>query len=296
MKNVVARSISKRQFIGSSGTMLVADVGGRPSSSTVVLLHGGGQTRHSWAATMRALIDAGYRVINFDARGHGESTWSTDGIYSIEARSLDLQTVLANVHGSYALVGASMGGSTALYAASTMQDERIAALILVDIVPNPADEGVQRIKGFMRKHLDGFTSVDEAVDAVAAYNPHRPRPPDPRGLEKNLRRTADGKLKWHWDPKILDLDTDEESKLLMQALDANWGLRPVPTLLIRGAHSDVVVEAGIAELRGKMPNLEVLDVPQAGHMVAGDQNDAFSAGIIDYLQHRLPPSSRLIEP
>src|ERR1700677_1333533 len=180
--------------------MLIADVAGNPANPAVILLHGGGQTRHSWGTTLRALAGAGYHVVNFDARGHGQSAWSSDGAYSVETRSLDLKAVLAHIHTPYALVGASMGGLTALYTISTTFDPRVAALILVDIVPTPSDEGVKRITTFMRRHLDGFTSIHEAIDAVAAYTPNRARRPDPKGIAQNLRRSRDGKLKWHWDP------------------------------------------------------------------------------------------------
>src|ERR1700680_1885101 len=69
---------------------LVADVGGDPKAPPVVLLHGGGQTRHSWGGAMRALIAQGYYVINLDARGHGDSNWARDGNYSLDVLAADL--------------------------------------------------------------------------------------------------------------------------------------------------------------------------------------------------------------
>lgn len=281
-------AFEKKHFKGTDGVVLCADVGGDPAQPTVVLLHGGGQTRHSWGGAMRALLRAGYHVINYDARGHGESTWPADGSYSVIKRALDLQAVLEHVHSPYALVGASMGGATSMYTACTTTDTRRAALILVDIVPNPSPTGVKRILNFMSRHLDGFSSIDEAIEAVAAYNPQRPRPPDPNGIRKNLRPAPNGKLKWHWDPKLLSLDPAVESGTVQAALERIDPKTFLPTLLIRGMHSDIVAEDGIAALREKIPHLEVIDVAQAGHMVAGDRNDAFNNGVIDYLQRHLP--------
>lgn len=279
---------AQQRFVGDGGTDLVADVGGDSAQPTVILLHGGGQTRHSWGGAMGALVHAGYHVVNVDSRGHGESGWSSNGHYSLSVRSRDLQAILKRIQGPYALVGASMGGSTAMYTACTAPSKDIAALILVDIVPNPSAKGIARIKDFMRKHLDGFASVDEAIAAVAAYNPERSRRPDPSGMRKNLREQPDGRFKWHWDPRILTLDATTESAALREALSANSRRHAIPTLLIRGLRSDVVADDGIAELRRQLPALEVFDVPDAGHMVAGDRNDAFIAGILQYLQRHLP--------
>jgi pimeloyl-ACP methyl ester carboxylesterase len=280
--------IATRHFLGTGGIDLTADVAGSPSSPTVILLHGGGQTRHSWGGAMRVLVDAGYYVINLDARGHGDSAWCPDGRYSVETRSLDVHAVLAHVETPCALVGASMGGFTALYTAGAAVNVRIAALILVDIVPRPSAAGVKRIQSFMRRHIEGFASLDEAIDAVASYNPHRPRPSDPTGIRKNLRETSDGRFKWHWDPKILTLDAKTESDAVLESLRIPSSFGLIPTLLIRGALSDVVSDEGVADLRDRIPRLDVLDLATAGHMIAGDRNDAFNAGVIDYLRQHLP--------
>jgi pimeloyl-ACP methyl ester carboxylesterase len=141
----------------------------------------------------------------------------------------------------------------------------------------------------MHKHLDGFDSIEEAIAAVAAYNPDRQRAPDPVGMRKNLRTAADGRLKWHWDPSMLSLDAWTESAALMAVLDRAARVPPIPTLLIRGLKSDVVVDDGIAALREKIPDLVVVDVADAGHMVAGDKNDLFNTGVVEFLRKHMPP-------
>ena len=61
-----------------------------------------------------------------------------------------------------------------------------------------------RIGAFMSEHMEiGFGSLEEVADAVAAYNPHRPRPTDLSGLKKNVRQRADGRWVWHWDPRFM---------------------------------------------------------------------------------------------
>jgi pimeloyl-ACP methyl ester carboxylesterase len=284
----VAGPITSQWFSGVNGVRLVADVGGDARLPTVVLMHGGGQTRHSWGAAMKALVEVGYHVINYDACGHGESAWNPDGAYSVEARSFDLRSVLSDIQTPCALVGASMGGITAIHAACKLRQPRIAALVLVDIVARPSAQGVERIRRFMSAHLDGFESISEAIDAVVAYNPHRLRQPDPNGILRNLREAPNGKLKWHWDPRLLSLTAESENRALEEALAANPLANRVPTLLIRGALSDVVSDDGIADLKRHIPQLEVVDVPNAGHTVSGDQNDAFISNVVHYVRRQLP--------
>lgn len=276
------------EYRTKEGLKLVADVGGPADAPLVVLLHGGGQTRHSWSGAMTILMKAGYRVINFDARGHGESDWSHSGDYDLSARSRDLVTILPGDSVPVALVGASMGGMTSFHAVGSGLVPGVRALIMVDIVMRPAPEGVEKIQNFMAGHVGGFATLDEVADAVAAYNPERPRPSDPSGLMKNLRLRDDGRLYWHWDPRMLDIlpnpDTPDWTEQLLAVSDNVT----VPTLLIRGGQSDIVDDAGVTEMRSLVPQTEIFDVPGAGHMVVGDRNDAFNKGVIDFLSRHMP--------
>jgi pimeloyl-ACP methyl ester carboxylesterase len=279
-----------KHYVARDGVVLVADVGGPELAPTVVLMHGGGQTRFSWASTMRSLVSVGYRVINFDARGHGDSGWSQDGAYSFAVRATDLRVVLDDVNGPFSLVGASMGGVTALEALGA--GLRPAAAVLVDIVLRPERKGVERIRNFMSANPDGFADLEAAIEAVAAYNPHRPNPGDPRGLMRNLRRGADGRLRWHWDPRMVsgDLDSDLLKMAgIVQRLDPDTD---VPMLLIRGGNSDVVSDSNVEDFRRYLPKAEIYEVPGAGHMVAGDNNEVFARCVGEYLQLHMPLQAR----
>lgn len=109
------RTIEARSFTAHDGIELVTDVGGPENALAIVMLaivmlHGGGQTRHSWSGAALTLIGEGYRVINMDQRGYGDSGWSPDSIYRVADRVKDIETVLAAGGDSYAFVGASLGG------------------------------------------------------------------------------------------------------------------------------------------------------------------------------------------
>jgi pimeloyl-ACP methyl ester carboxylesterase len=277
-----------RRYHGSGGIQLVAEVGGNPSARTVLLLHGGGQTRHSWGGAMKELVARGYHVVNLDARGHGDSDWAADGRYGLDVLAEDLMCVINTLSSKPALVGASMGGAAALYLVGNQEHPIATALVLVDVVPLINVPGASRIREFMSAHKGGFANLDEAADAIHEYNPRRVRRKDNQGLLKNLRRKPNGRLYWHWDPRVIDRGTDAEPPLWVDQLTAAADQVTIPTLLVRGLESDVVTDQGVADLKNRIPQLELFDIAEAGHMVAGDKNDAFSSGVFDFLRRKLP--------
>jgi pimeloyl-ACP methyl ester carboxylesterase len=279
--------IRKLHVVAADGVVIVGEAAGDPRAPTVVLLHGAGQTRHSWDAARDALAESGSYVITYDARGHGESGWSADGVYSYALRASDLRGVLAGASEPAALVGASMGGITSMQAIT--DGLRPSALVLVDIVLRPDRRGVARIRDFMRASPSGFANLEEAADAVATYNPNRPRSKNPSGLMRNLRAAADGRLHWHWDPRILAPNLEDDMASMAHLVEGIRVAPKQPTLLVRGAQSDVVSEASVAEFRELLADVEVFDVAAAGHMVAGDSNDRFNQAIIEFLDRHRPP-------
>jgi peroxiredoxin len=268
----------------------VGDRRGDPRHPPVVFLHGGGQTRHSWGATADGVAARGWQALTLDARGHGDSAWSDIGDYRLESFAEDVRLVLAQLHEPPVLVGASLGGLTSMLLTGELAPGVARGVVLVDIVPDMEAAGAQRIGAFMvdRAH-SGFSSLEEVADAIADYNPHRPRPADLTGLRKNLRE-RDGRFYWHWDPgfmfseggmgpaEILDVERLHAAAERMVA--------DVPVMLVRGRVSDLVSSAKAAEFCARFPAVEFVDVSGAGHMVAGDRNDAFTAAVADFLERR----------
>lgn len=267
---------------GRGGIELVADQYGPPDGPAVLFLHGGGQTRHSWKHTGAQLGAAGIRAVTLDARGHGDSQWALDRDYRYEAMVGDVLAVLEQLGGGpVVVVGASMGGITGLLATAAPGGDAIGALVLVDIVTRPEPEGVNRVLSFLSKNPDGFATLDEAADAVADYLPHRPRPKSNAGLLRNLRK-RDGRWYWHWDPGILGdkaADPDEMARTLEGAARA----LDIPVLLVRGLQSDVVSAAGAAEFLELVPHAELVEIGNAAHTAAGDDNDAFTEAVAQFI-------------
>lgn len=269
-------------FVTGSGAALVGDSFGNEADPAVLLLHGGGQTRHSWRGSGAALAEAGFFALTLDARGHGDSAWAEDGDYSLDGLADDLRSVCAVLDRPVALVGASLGGLTAMIAAGEPPAVGCAALVLVDVVPRMDPEGSAAVRSFMRARPDGFGSLDEAADAVAEYLPHRPRPRTTEGLAKNLRRDPEGRLRWHWDPRFLD-DDDRIGVHQGPRLERSLDGVTAPVLLVRGHRSDLVTDVYLDHFGRRHPQVEIAEVGGARHMVAGDVNDAFSTAVSGFL-------------
>lgn len=276
---------SIEQQIKGAGVVLAAsrwDVAAdRPVRGTLVLLHGGGQTRHSWHTSAPTFAARGWTTLTVDARGHGDSEWAPDGDYTLDAMVADLHAVVATLDRPPVLVGASLGGITSLVAQGE-SPELAAGLVLVDIAPRTEPAGIKRITDFMGARPDGFATLEEVADAVQAYNPHRKRPGSLEGLKKNVRLHEDGRWHWHWDPAFLDFGDESSRQVRTDRLYAAARSITVPTLLVRGKDSDVVTEEGAAELRELIPTARIAEAA-AGHMVAGDDNDVFSGRVLAFL-------------
>ena len=183
------------------------------------------------------------------------------------------------------LIGASMGGLTGILAAHEAGPEVVTKLVLVDVVPRFEKDGSARIRDFMFSHVHGFE--------LARARPPTRSPPTCRtapsraarkGLKKNLR-LRDGRWYWHWDPAFLTKPDDDPfarmDKLEQAAIDLE-----IPILLIRGKLSDVVSTEGVQDFLAKVPRAEFVELSDAGHTAAGDDNDAFTEVVVQFVRTR----------
>ena len=193
-----------------------------------------------------------------------------------------------------------MGGMSLLAAQRLADRQLYSALVLVDITPHFDVAGAQRIVQFMSGNPDGFATLDDAADAIAAYNPHRPRPKNVSGLAKVLREREDGRWVWLWDPAYVTskpgFDGGAE-RTMVEHMERTGtlmleGARAVeaPKLLVRGGQSDLVTPESVKLFLDAVPDAEYVDVAGTGHMVAGDDNDAFTAAVSEFLVRTHPPA------
>ena len=289
----------ERITLPGAGLNLVADAVGPRDGPIILFLHGSGQTRQSWGSALQEAGRRGYRAYALDLRGHGDSDWAPDGGYSLELFAQDLRRVVEYLGAPPVLVGASLGGLASMLAVGTLRMPA-RALVLVDITPRVEMDGAREVMAFMESAPNGYASLDEAADAVAAYLPHRRRPSNTSGLLKNLR-LRDGRYYWHWDPAFMRMGREASQKYEVEKdlpdqtapLESAAQRIDIPTLLIRGGRSRIVSDESTREFLELMPHAEVADIRDADHMVAGDANDAFNSAVFRFVDEQLQrPSPR----
>ncbi len=281
----------ERLTLRGSGLDLVANAVGPAHAATPILfLHGSGQTRQSWDRALDEAAKRGYRAVALDLRGHGDSSWSPDGEYTLDRFAADVRQVIEQIGGEPILVGASLGGLVSMLIAAAPPPV-VRGLVLVDITPRIEMKGAKEVMTFMDSAPDGFASLEEAADAVAAYLPHRQRPKSTAGLKRNLR-LRNGRYYWHWDPAFMQMGRNAESKSQSQGpnpLENAARAIKVPTLLVRGSRSRIVSDASAREFLVMVPHAELIDIADAHHMVAGDANDAFNDAVFRFVDKLVGP-------
>ena len=269
---------------GSNNNQIAIDTWGEATDPSVILMHGGGQTRHAWKGTGQKLADANFYAISIDLRGHGDSDWVGSEVGYTEAElAADLVCVIKELKlNKPVLVGASLGGMAALTAIGYEMTEA-GALVLVDIVPGFTKTGAARVLQFMAMGAKGFDSLDEIKAIVKTYQSHRKSSHKSDGLSKNVRQGDDGRYYWHWDPAFLKRSTDDFLQVQDALKDCAKNIN-VPTLLVRGGLSDLLTDEGAQEFLKSCPQAEYTNVTDAAHMVAGDRNDIFTESVISFLK------------
>jgi pimeloyl-ACP methyl ester carboxylesterase len=277
------------------GAALLAEIWGDDNAGrTVLFAHGGGQTRYSWAKPAHEVAEAGWRAVALDLRGHGESDWSPNGDYENDRFATDIRDVAYELGGYVVGVGASLGGLASIVAQS-FKPPPFHALVICDVTPRLESSGLKRIVGFLTKHIEqGFASPEEAVEAISEYRGQPGRKANPKSMERYLRRSPDGRYRWHWDPKFMAGSHEERVQTTMlERVAAAARTITVPTLLVHGKESDLVSDDTAREFLDLVPSARYLDIAGSGHMIVGDRNDAFAAGLLDFLRElRTPEFSR----
>jgi pimeloyl-ACP methyl ester carboxylesterase len=267
------------------GLDLAAEIAGPPDGQPVLFFHGGGQSRRSWRGAAQRLAAAGYRTLNFDLRGHGDSGWDHNGDYLLDAYGRDVARLIDHFDRPLCLVGASRGGQAALVGASR-RPGRVLLLMLADIAPLLIDNGIDRMRDFFQTSAGGFADVDAAADALA-HQLELPRKRDASGLAKSLRRASDGRLYWHWDPLTVALPMIHPPSE-GQGIELAASLVRCPVVMVRAEHSEIVSDAGVALFHHLTPQLEVIEAKGVGHMFTGDRNDAFAETLLEQLGRFAP--------
>lgn len=247
----------------------------------IVFLHGGCLTARTWDVVCLALRRQ-YRCVALDQRGHGDSDWSPEADYSFDAHAGDIERFVdALALKRFVLVGQSLGGANSVSYAGR-HPERVAALVLVDVGPSFRKAGGEEIRDFVTAE-PRESSLEDFIERAIFFNPLR----DPRllrrSLQHNLRRLADGRWTWKYDPRLASRLDVADMGVRMHALwDVIRGIA-CPALVVRGALSKVLLDEDAAEVARTLPDGCWLRIEGAGHNVQGDAPKALAAAIDEFL-------------
>ena len=281
-----APTVSELRLDGAGLALAGSRHHGRPgadASPSVLYAHGFGQTRRAWAATASILAAHGHAGLAYDARGHGDSGFNADDDpYTGHQFTDDLIVLAGELPRPPVLVAASMGGLFGLLAEARWPG-LFRAMVLVDITPRWESAGLERILAFMTAFPEGFASLEQAAESIAAYLPHRrPRGAGSGALRGLLRQAADGRWRWHWDRRLVDELACDSHRHQDDIAAATRAVR-CPLLLVSGGRSDLVSARTVADFLELAPHARHVQLPEATHMLAGDDNDLFTATVLQYL-------------
>ena len=280
-------AVPARGTVDSGGLRLHYAEWGGHAGPAVLLLHGFAQSGRSFDFVSLSLCDR-FRVVALDLRGHGDSDWSPNADYRRSSHVADVATVVEELGlAPVAVVGLSLGGTVG-YLLAASRPQLVRSLVIVDIAPRVEPAGVLRVTGFVEGG-DSFASLEEMVSSVRSFRPGRTDEQLLGSVLRNARRLPDGTYTWKYDPAMRRPEArpkagPEEEALLWDALRAI----ACPTLVVRGAESDIVSPASINEMVRIIPNARGIGVPSAGHLVPGDNPAGFIEAIGPFLSETSP--------
>lgn len=248
---------------------------GEAGNPLVVMLHGGSQQAHSWDFVSLALSED-YHIIALDQRGHGDSDWASDGDYTLEAHQGDIDGFVSALGlTGFNLVGHSMGGRNS-YVWASRHPEVLRSLVIVDTGPVAQSRGRNRIQNF-RELPDELDSFEEFADRVQEYT-GRTREQTLGALKYSIRQRSDGKWSWKYDKLLRTPGRQGPAWTPEQLWDAVAKIA-CPTLVVRGGDSDIFADETMQRMKQVIPDCDTVTVPNAGHLVAGDNPSDFLAAV-----------------
>ena len=270
----------KDQVIDINGLQIHYLEWGDQSAPPIVCLHGITQTAHSWDEVAAALA-GNFHVFAIDQRGHGDSSWATDGDYRRQSQSEDIQKLIHQLDLAPTIViGMSMGGINAITLIARYPP-LVSSLVIVDVSPEVQSKGVENIRRFIQApdELDRF---EDFVERAHQFNPRRSLDNIRSRLEHNLKQLPSGKWTWKYDTALRSGKRSFQAGALnglwedVQSIDC-------PTLILRGGESDILSESGAQKLQQTIPNSRLETIPGAGHSVMGDNPTDFVRAVESFL-------------
>jgi esterase len=247
----------------------------------ILFLHGGALTAHTWDLCCLALRDE-FHCLALDQRGHGDTDWAPDADYSIAAQREDVRGFVDKLGlNRFVLAGMSMGAINAL-AFAIHYPEKLSHLVIIDAGPEIRRPGSRRIRDFVNGGANP-EPLDAIIERALVFNPRRDPKILRRSLMHNLRQQTDGNWVWKYDRKRFQQMDRDMHTAERRALADGLAKITVPTLVVRGAESDVFHEEDAERLAQRLPDGRCVTIPRAGHTVQGDNPKDLAEALREFL-------------
>ena len=256
---------------------------GNDAAPPMLLLHGFSGHAHTWDRFARAMSGQ-FRVLALDQRGHGDSAWAKDGAYGVDDHAADISAFQERLKlGPVVLIGLSMGGRNAIKYTSDHPGQ-VERLVIVDIGPDIAPQGAERVRRTAAEAPEEFASVEDAMaylrqqavfmsPAAEAAMRHR--------VEHGVKKLPSGRYTWKYDKAL----RDQRRSGSVPQVDLWPAVAQIkaPTLIVRGSESDVFSPETAKRMQALIPESRLVEIPGAGHSVPADAPEAFERAVRDFL-------------
>lgn len=276
----ITESAFKDSFIEVNGTTLHYLDHHGDRGTPLVMLHGIHGIAREWD-TLAGAIDGARQSLALDLRGHGLSARNEGGEYSVMEYISDAASFISAMElGPVSLMGHSLGGIIAIALAAT-SPETVDRLIVVDIGPELAEEGMTRIRETGVSMPTCFADMDAAYRWAIEHDPLADEGEMRHRLLHGLKPVHDG-LEWRYDLKVdsvLD-SAGEDGEAMLWGL---WSSVAQPTLLIRGQHSDLLTAETAKRMVDVNTNASLVEAPNSSHLVPIDNPVFFCEAVRGFL-------------
>lgn len=267
-------------FVEANGLRLHYLDWGNDTAPPMLLLHGFTGHAHTWDTFARAM-GAHFHVLALDQRGHGDSDWAKDGAYTVHDHAEDIKAVHEQLGlAPVTLIGLSMGGRNAMTFTAAYPD-RVERLVIVDIGPDIAPSGAERVARMAGGAPEEFASPDEAIAYLEQFLPSPASEALRQRVQHGTKRLANGRYTWKYDPFL----RQQRRQGTVPQVDL-WPVVTritVPTLIVRGGKSDVFAPQTAERMRDSIATCELVEIPAAGHSVPAEAPEAFEKVMRTYL-------------
>jgi pimeloyl-ACP methyl ester carboxylesterase len=278
LSSLIAPAAHTSKFVHAGDLKLHYLDYGTERLTPMLCVHGGAAHAH-WFDFVAADFAAHYHVRALDLRGHGDSDWIDPPAYSYHDYAADVAKVVEKLDlRDFVLIGHSMGGLVSLIYAATFPG-KVSRLVIVDTTMHMSTDGVARLRDLGARPSRDYATREELI-ARYRLEPVGPKLASPEVVRHvarhSGRKTADGTWRHKFDRSLY---------AIFERVDGMpyWDQIRIPTLLMKGEHSNRVSADVLSAVKARSPHVELVEVPDSDHHITLDNPAGFVRSVTAFL-------------